>query len=41
MIVLPLSRGIAPDQVVEHAALRAEAADRAGLMHVEMRRPIE
>ena len=30
---------IAPDQVVEHAALAAQAVDRAGLMHVEMRRP--
>ena len=29
---------VAPDQVVEHAALAAQAVDRAGLMHVEMRR---
>ncbi len=29
---------IAPDQVVEHAALRAEVVDRARLVHVEMRR---
>jgi len=32
---------ITPDQVVEHAALSADVADRARLMHVEMRRPIE
>ena len=31
---------IAPDQVVEHAALGAEIVDRAGLVHVEMRRPL-
>src|SRR6202035_812719 len=32
---------IAPDQVVEHAALSADVADSARLMHVEMRRAIE
>ena len=32
---------IAPDQVVEHAALGADVADGARLMHVEMRRAIE
>ena len=31
---------IAPDQVVEHAALRAQAVDGARLVHVEMRRPV-
>ncbi|MER2603222.1 MAG: hypothetical protein ABTR27_12790, partial [Candidatus Competibacter phosphatis] len=30
---------IAPNEVVEHAALAAEAVDRAGLVEVEMRRP--
>ena len=30
---------VAPDQIVEHAALRAEIVDRPGLVHVEMRRP--
>src|SRR6202045_3621499 len=32
---------ITPDQVVEHAALSADVADRARLMHVEMRGAIE
>src|SRR3954467_15061401 len=31
---------VAPNQVVEQAALGAEAVDRAGLVHVEMRRPV-
>ena len=30
---------VAPDQVVEHAALAAQAVDGAGLMEVEVRRP--
>src|SRR4029077_1783079 len=32
---------ITPDQVVEHAALGADVADSARLMHVEMRGAIE
>ena len=32
---------ITPDQVVEHAALSADVADSARLMHVEMRGAIE
>src|SRR5262249_15077810 len=32
---------ITPDQVVKHAALSADVADRARLMHVEMRGAIE
>ena len=32
---------IVPDQVVEHAALGADVADGAGLLEVEMRRPVE
>src|SRR5262249_21469511 len=32
---------ITPDQIVEHAALGADVADSAGLMHIEMRRAIE
>src|SRR5205823_14965616 len=32
---------IAPDQIVEHAALRADVPDSARLMHVEMRGAIE
>src|SRR4051794_38142464 len=32
---------ITPDQVVEHAALSADVADSARLMHVEMRRAVE
>src|SRR5882762_1289999 len=32
---------IAPNQVIEHAALSADVADSARLMHVEMRRAIE
>src|SRR4029077_13574571 len=32
---------VTPDQVVEHAAMSADVADRPRLMHVEMRRAIE
>jgi hypothetical protein len=30
---------IAADQIVEHASLAAQVEDRAGLVHIEMRRP--
>src|SRR5205807_6167776 len=32
---------ITPDQIVERAALSADIADGAGLMHIEMRRAVE
>jgi len=31
---------VAPDQIVEHAALGAEIVEGAGLVHVEMRGPV-